>query len=186
MKQIPVKIVEYTISGETRKNVMIDLLDTYEISGNVESKIKKFKKKYFDLIKKSTKIMPKEKSKRKPSHFWQIGKLLNDFHKSIENEFEITNFSQAVNRDFELYGTRQTAAILQLGKEFSKKDISDNVSFSHYLELLFITKMLNENGLLEKEKERLLAMGQNNTLPTLLVYRKELRVISKKLKSGGK
>ena len=46
--------------------------------------------------------------------------------------------------------------------------------------------MLNENGLLEKEKERLLAMGQNNTLPTLLVYRKELRVISKKLKSGGK
>jgi hypothetical protein len=112
--------------------------------------------------------------------------LLYDFNKSIESQFEITNFTQAVIRDFDLYGTRQTAAILQLGKEFSKKDISDNVSFSHYLELLFITKMLKENGLLEKEKERLLAMGQNNTLPTLLVYRKELRVISKKLKSGGK
>ena len=41
MKQIPVKIVEYTISGEIRKNVMIDLMDTYEISGNVENKIKK-------------------------------------------------------------------------------------------------------------------------------------------------
>jgi len=186
MKQIPVKIVEYTISGETRKNVMIDLMDTYEISGNVESKIKKFKKKYFDLIKKSTKIMPKEKSKRKPSHFWQIGKLLNDFHKSIENEFEITNFSQAVNRDFELYGTRQTAAILQLGKEFSKKDISDNISFSHYLELLWITKMLKENGLLEKEKKRLLKMGKNDTLPNRDVYRKELSIVSKTLKSGGK
>ena len=43
MKQIPVKIVEYTISGETRKNVMIDLMDTYEISGNVENKTSKMK-----------------------------------------------------------------------------------------------------------------------------------------------
>ena len=60
-------------------------------------KLKKFKKKYFDLIKKSTKIMPKEKSKRKASHFWQIGKLLYDFNKSIENEFEITNYQQACN-----------------------------------------------------------------------------------------
>ena len=34
MNQIPVKIVEYTISGETRKNVMIDLIDTYEIINN--------------------------------------------------------------------------------------------------------------------------------------------------------
>ena len=186
MKQIPVKIVEYTISGETRKNVMIDLMDTYEISGNVENKIKKFKKNYFDLIKKSTKIMPKEKSKRKPSHFWQIGKLLNDFHKSIENEFEITNFSQAVNRDFELYGTRQTAAILQLGKEFFQKDISDTISYSHYLELIWVSKILKENGLLEKEKKRLLKMGKNDTLPNRDVYRKELSIVSKKLKSGGK
>jgi len=186
MKQIPVKIVEYTISGETRKNVMIDLMDTYEISGNVENKIKKFKKKYFDLIKKSTKIMPKEKSKRKPSHFWQIGKLLNDFHKSIETEFEITNFSQAVNRDFDLYGTSQTVAILQLGKEFSQKDISDTISYSHYLELIWVSKILKENGLLEKEKKRLLKMEKNDTLPPHKEYRKELSVISKKLKSGGK
>ena len=32
--------------------------------------------------------MPKDKSKRKTSHFWKIGKLLYDFNKSIENEFE--------------------------------------------------------------------------------------------------
>ena len=186
MNKIPIKIVELSSpSGQTAIDVMIDVYD-YAAIDKAQKKIKKFKKKYFDLIKKSQNIMPKEKSKRKPSHFWQIGKLLYDFNKSIQSQFEITNFTQAVIRDFDLYGTRQTAAILQLGKEFSKKDISDNVSFSHYLELLFITKMLKENGLLEKEKKRLLAMGQNDTLPTMLVYRKELRVISKKLKSGGK
>jgi len=187
MERIPVKIIELTTpNGEKVKEIKLNILDYYNIDGTIPLKIKKFKKKYFDLIKKSQNIMPKEKSKRKPSHFWQIGKLLYDFNKSIQSQFEITNFTQAVIRDFDLYGTRQTAAILQLGKEFSKKDISDNVSFSHYLELLFITKMLKENGLLEKEKKRLLAMGQNDTLPTMLVYRKELRVISKKLKSGGK
>ena len=186
MNKIPIKIVELSSpSGQTAIDVMIDVYDYGDIE-NPQQKIKEFKKKYFDLIKKSTKIMPKEKSKRKPSHFWQIGKLLNDFHKSIETEFEITNFSQAVNRDFDLYGTSQTVAILQLGKEFSQKDISDTISYSHYLELIWVSKILKENGLLEKEKKRLLKMEKNDTLPPHKEYRKELSVISKKLKSGGK
>ena len=186
MNKIPIKIVELSSpSGQTAIDVMIDVYDFDDIE-NPQQKIKEFKKKYFDLIKKSQNIMPKEKSKRKPSHFWEIGKLLYDFNKSIENEFEITNFTQAVIRDFGLYGTRQTAAILQFGKEFSKKDISDDISFSHYLELLWMTKLLKVNGYLEKEKKRLLKMGKNDTLPNRDVYRKELSVISKKLKSGKK
>ena len=43
--KIPVKIVEYTIDGERRKNVMIDMLDTYDIEGDPEEKIKNFKEK---------------------------------------------------------------------------------------------------------------------------------------------
>ena len=185
MKQIPVKIVEYTISGETRKNVMIDLLDTYEISGNVESKIKKFKKKYFDLIKKATKIMPKEKSKRKPSHFWQIGKLLYDFNKSIENEFEITNYQQAVIRDFQLYNRSVVGHVIQFGEFFNKKDVVDTISMSHYIELIWKSSLLKNMKKLESEKKRLIKRAKEKTLPPHKEYREELNKLVES-KSGGK
>jgi hypothetical protein len=185
MNQIPVKIVEYTISGETRKNVMIDLIDTYEISGNVENKIKKFKKKYFDLIKKSQNIMPKEKSKRKPSHFWQIGKLLYDFNKSIENEFEITNFQQAVIRDFSLYNRSVVGHVIQFGEFFNKKDIVDTISMSHYIELIWKSSLLQKMKKLEGEKKRLIKRANEKTLPPHKEYREELNELVES-KSGGK
>ena len=57
--------------------------------------------------------MPKQKSERSPLHFWKIGKLLSDFNKSIKNEFEITNYNQAVIRDFGLYNKSVLGDILQ-------------------------------------------------------------------------
>ena len=185
MNQIPVKIVEYTISGETRKNVMIDLMDTYEISGNVENKIKKFKKKYFDLIKKSEEIFPKEKSKRKPSHFWQMGKLLYDFNKSIENEFEITNYQQAVIRDFSLYNRSVVGHVIQFGEFFNKKDIVDTISMSHYMELIWKSSLLQKMKKLEGEKKRLIKRAKEKTLPPHKEYREELNELVES-KSGGK
>ncbi len=182
MKRIPVKIVQYTINNETRKNVMIDMIDTYDIDGDVETKISNFKKKYFEIVEKASKIMPKNKSERKASHYWKIGKLLYDFNKSIKNEFEITNYNQAIIRDFALYSTRQTSAILQFGKEFEKKDISDSIPFSHYLELLWITGMLIEHGVFKKEKKRLLKMSKEKTLPNRNDYRKELSQLTNSLK----
>ena len=86
MEKIPVKIVQYTIDGQIRKNVMIDYFDTDEIEGDVEEKLDDFKKQYFELVKKAKKILPKKK--RKASDFWKLGKLLYDFNKSIEHEFE--------------------------------------------------------------------------------------------------
>jgi hypothetical protein len=185
MKQIPVKIVEYTISGETRKNVMIDLIDTYEISGNVENKIKKFKKKYFDLIKKSEEIFPKEKSKRKPSHFWQMGKLLYDFNKSIEKEFKITNYQQAVIRDFSLYNRSVVGHVIQFGEFFNKKDIVDTISMSHYMELIWKSSLLQKMKKLEGEKKRLIKRANEKTLPPHKEYREELNELVES-KSGGK
>ena len=185
MKQIPVKIVEYTISGETRKNVMIDLMDTYEISGNVENKIKKFKKKYFDLIKISEEIFPKEKSKRKPSHFWQMGKLLYDFNKSIENEFEITNYQQAVIRDFPLYNRSVVGHVIQFGEFFNKKDIVDTISMSHYMELIWKSSLLQKMKKLEGEKKRLIKRANEKTLPPHKEYREELNELVES-KSGDK
>jgi hypothetical protein len=181
MTKIPVKIVEYTISGETRKNVMIDLMDTYDIDGDAEEKIKNFKKRYFEIVQKVKEILPKEKSERKPSHFWKIGKILNDFDKSIENSFEITNYQDAIQRDFNLYRKRMIGLILQFGKEFTKKDISDSISFSHYIELIWHANMLIKLKLFEQEKKRLLEMAKNKMLPNSHAYSKQLDKLTKPL-----
>ena len=84
MEKIPVKIVELTSpSGKSAVDVMIDVFDYNEIE-NAQDKIRIFKKGYFDLVKKAKKILPKKKADRKTLHFWQIGKMLYDFNKSIK------------------------------------------------------------------------------------------------------
>jgi len=182
MKKIPVKIVEITSpSGKKAKDVLIDVYDYMEMPGNVEEKIKNFKKKYFEIVDDAKKIMPEEKSERKSSHFWKIGKLLFDFNKSINNEFEITNYHEAIKRDFGVYRKRQIGLILQFGKEFKKTDISDSISFSHYVELIWHANMLKKLGLLAQEKKRLLKMTKNKTLANSHTYSKELDKLTKPL-----
>lgn len=126
--------------------------------------------------------MPAKKRERKASHFWLIGKLLYDFNKSVSNEFEITNYNQAIIRDFGLYNRSHVGHMLQFGEFFSEKDISDSVPMSTYLELIWKANLLNEYGLLEKEKNRLLMMTKNKTLPPHKEYRLELNKISKNMK----
>lgn len=183
MKQIPIKIVELTSpSGLKAKDIILDAFDYYQID-DAQKKIKLFKKQYFDLVKQAQDIMPKEKSKRKPSHFWKIGKILYEFSKSIENEFEITNYQDAIKRDFDLYRKRQIGLILQFGKEFNKKDISDSISFSHYIELIWHANMLIKLRLFEQEKNKLLERAKNKTLPNSHDYSKELDKLTKPLQT---
>ncbi len=182
MKKIPVKIVQYSMSGQIRKNVMLDIFDTYEMEGNVEKKINNFKKKYFDIVKKAQEIMPKKKTDRKASHFWKIGKLLYDFNKSISNEFEITNYSKAIIRDFGLYDRSHVGHTLQFGEFFNEKDIVDSIPMSTYLELIWKANLLKDRGLLEKEKKRLLKRAKNKTLPPHKEYRIELNELTKLIK----
>ena len=184
MNKIPIKIVELSSpSGKTAIDVMIDVYDFDDIE-NPQQKIKEFKKKYFDLIKKSQNIMPKEKSKRKPSHFWEIGKLLYDFNKSIENEFEITNYQQAIIRDFQLYNRSVVGHVIQFGEFFNKKDIVDTISMSHYIELIWKSNLLQKMEKLEVEKKRLIQRSKDKTLPPHKEYRVELNQLVKTKKPG--
>ena len=177
MTKIPVKIIELTApSGKKSIEVMIDVYDYHGIE-DAQEKIKQFKKMYFVLVKKAQDILPKDKSKRKSSHFWAVGKLLYDFNKSIKNEFEITNFQQAVIRDFELYKA-WLPRILKLGEFFTKNDISDSILFSHYHELIDKIPVL-EKAVFKKEKKRLLKRAKENRLPKTREYRKELNEMVK-------
>ena len=176
--KIPVRITWMkNEKGIIESEVLISLDDVFSEGISISKKIEKFKKRYVELVKKSQKIMPKDKSKRKTSHFWKIGKLLYDFNKSIENDFEITNFQQAVIRDFGLYES-WLPRILKIGEFFTKNDIADSVPFSHYHELIDKIPIL-EKSAFEKEKKRLLKRAKDDTLPTSKEYRKELNALVK-------
>ena len=178
MTKIPVKIIELTApSGKKSIEVMIDVYDYHGIE-DAQEKIRVFKKEYFELVKKAQDILPK-KGKRNSSHFWALGKLLYDFNRSIKNKFEITNFNSAIVRDFELYQSSQVQHIIQFGKFFKKKDISDKISMSTYLELIWKATTFKKSGILEKEKKRLLQRAKDKTLPSHKEYREELNEIVK-------
>jgi len=181
MKKIPVKIIEISDGENKIQEVMIDLVDTFRIGDDPGKKIDEFRNKYFAIVKKAQKIMPKNKSDRKTTHFWKIGKLLYDFNKSIENEFEITNYNQAIIRDFGLYERSHVGHIIQFGEFFDKKDILDSIPMSTYLELIWKASILKKSGLLEKEKKRLLKMAKNKTLYSQKEYREELNRLTKML-----
>ena len=178
MQKIPVKIIELTApSGKKSIEVMIDVYDYHGIE-DAQEKIKVFKKMYFEFVKKAQDILPK-KGKRKASHFWTLGKLLYDFNRSIKNKFEITNFNSAIVRDFGLYQSSQVQHIIQFGEFFKKKDISDKISMSTYLELIWKASTFKKLGILEKEKKRLLQRAKDKTLPSHKEYREELNEIVK-------
>jgi hypothetical protein len=179
MNKVPVKIVEYTISGEIRKNVMIDLIDTYEITGDVEKKIKVFKKKYFDLVNHAKNIFygvdtSSKTRKEKPSSlYWKLGILLHDFNKDIKNEFEITNYTEAISRDFALSKDYHydISTIIEI---FKKNQILDSVPFSYYRALKRKRSDLIKLGLFDNEIKRLNKMGTENKLPGREKYKVEL------------
>jgi len=185
MKKIPIKIEELTLpNGRKAKDVMIDIYDYMETTGNIEEKIKNFKKNYFAIVDIALKIMPKEKSKRKPSHFWKMGKLLFDFNKAIQNEFEITNYHQAIIRDFGLYNRSAVGHTLQFGEYFKKNEVSDLIPMSHYIELIWKANMLKKLGLFDKEKKKLLDMAKKKILPSHKEYREELNRLTQPVKQG--
>ena len=182
MDKIPIQIVEITSPSGTRAiEVMLDVLD-YHKTDDVQQKLQLFKKKYFETVAKSKKILPTNKSQRKASHFWKIGKLLYDFNRSIGNEFEIKNYTLSIIRDFGLYERRHISHILQFGELFNKKDIDDSISMSTYLELIWKANFLKKVGMLEKEKKRLLKMSKENALPAQKYYRQDLNNLINSLK----
>ena len=105
MNKIPVKIIEFSDGDQLIQEVMIDLSDTMELKGNPEEHLEKFKKQYFELVEKAQKLMPKKREEKIPSVYWKIANLFKKFNDSTTNKFKITNYSEALERDFGLSST---------------------------------------------------------------------------------
>lgn len=193
MKKIPVKIVQYTMNGQIRKNVMLDIFDTYEIEGDVEKKINDFKKRYFEIVNDAEKLffgkdVKKTKKRRSLSSsvYWKLGTMFRKFNNHTKNEFTITNYAQALERDFGL-SSRYVDELITFSTLFKKSEVLDSISMSIYRALVWKKIQLEECGMLEKEKQRLLQRGKTKEFIGRENYKKELnKVVERHSLSIGK
>ena len=186
MNKIPIKIVELSSpSGQIAIDVMIDVYDFDDIE-NPQQKIKEFKKKYFELVEKAKNIMPEKREEKIPSVYWKIANLFKKFSDSTTNRFEITNYNEALERDFGL-SYRYVRELIIFATLFKKNEIHDSISMAIYRALVWKKNQLEEIGELKNEKLRLIKRAKNNESIKREAYKKELNeLIKTKLKSGGK
>ncbi len=188
MKRIPVKIIEFPDGENMIREVMIDLVDTMELEGDPGTKIEGFRDKYFELVKKAQRLFygtseKGEKYQYLPSSlYWNLGELLRKFNKAIENGFEITNYTEAISRDFGL-SKDYIYDLLTVVKFFKKNEILDSVPFSYYRALKRKRTDLIKLGLFEQEIKRLNKMGEENKLPGREKYKVEIINIIKESSS---
>ena len=184
--KIPVRIVQtQDIHGTKKISIMIDVAHYIDSGENPETKLRKFKKLYFDTVKSAKKLFYGKTGEEKKyqdlpsSLYWNLGELLRKFNDTIENKFEITNYTEAISRDFGL-SKDYIYDLLTVVKLFKKTEILDSVYFSYYRALKRKRRDLARLGLFEKEKKRLNRLGKQNKLPGREKYKKELIEIIKK------
>lgn len=184
--KIPVRVVQTEDMHGTKKiSIMLDVVHYIDTGENPEKKIQHFKTLYFDTVKKAKKLFygtsgDEKKYQDLPSSlYWNLGELLRKFNEAIENDYEITNYTEAISRDFGL-SKDYIYDLLTVVKIFKKSEILDSVYFSYYRALKRKRKDLVKLGLFEKEIKRLNDMGKQNKLPGREQYKKELIEIIQK------
>lgn len=182
MEKIPVKIVELTSpSGKSAVDVMIDVFDYNEID-DAQKEIREFKEKYFELVKKAKKIMPKKREEKIPSVYWKIGDMFREFNKNVKNKLEITNYGEALERDFGL-SYRYVEELIIFVELFKENEIDDDTSMSIYRALVWKKNQLEEINELGKEKSRLMKRTKNKESIKREDYKKELtELVESKMK----
>ena len=192
MEKIPIKIVELTSpSGKTAKEVMLDVYDYYEID-DAQKKLKEFKKKYFQIINDAEKLffgkdLKKTKKRRSLSSsvYWKLGNMFRKFNDETQNKFTITNYPQALERDFGL-SSRYVDELITFSTLFKKSEVLDSIPMAIYRALVWKKNQLEECGILEKEKIRLLKMGKSKGFIGRENYKTELNEIIERKNSQKK
>ncbi len=178
--RIPIRIVQTQDMHNTKKtSVLVDFTYYVGSSNTLEKKIEKFKKLYLYTVQSAKKLfygpsLKEEKYQDLPSSlYWELGNLINAFNESVEDEFEIINYNEAMSRDFGL-SKDYIHDLMAVVKIFKKSEIIDSVYFSYYRALKRKHKMLKKLDLFEKEKKYLNKLGRTNSLPGREQYKKRL------------
>lgn len=178
--RIPIRIVQTQDMHDTKKiSVLVDFADYVGNSNTLERSVEKFKKTYLDTVQSAKKLFygasPEERKYQDlpSSLYWDLGNLINAFNKSVEDEFEIINYNEAISRDFGL-SKDYIYDLVTVVKLFKKREIVDAVYFSYYRALKRKHKELKRLGLFEREKKRLNRLGKAGSLPGRERYKKQL------------
>ena len=175
-EKIPVRIIQATDNhGNKEIGVTLDISYYVDTGGDPSGQVEKFRKLYFTTLKKAEKLFKSKNKKRRTSNeFWQLSKILQEFNKKTENEFEITNYPTALERDFKLTDS-YVRIIFDFGNFFKESEVLDIIPFSTYFELALKKRQLEKLGLFEKEKGRLLRIAKQGNTPKHKEYREELK-----------
>ena len=97
-EKIPIEITWMeNQDGILEPEIIISAEDYFDFDTSITDAIIEFKKRYTVLIQKVQDILPQDKTQRKSSHFWKIGRLLYNFNKKITavnlRGMEIQNFN---------------------------------------------------------------------------------------------
>jgi hypothetical protein len=141
INKIPVKIVQIQdIHGTKDTGVMLDFNYYFESKDNSNKKVEEFKKLYDKVIEEIKYLFygkdDQKKYRNLPSSlYYKLATIINQFNQKIENDFFITNYDEALHRDFGLskdyiYDLRIIANI------FKQNEIIDCVFFSYYRALM--------------------------------------------------
>jgi len=171
--KIPVRIIEaQDIHGNKQVGVTLDISYYVETEGDPSKKVEEFKKLYFSTLSKAKKLFGKKKRKTS-TQYWKLSKILQEFNEKTENEFSITNYRIALQRDFGLTDS-YVGVIFDFGKFFDENQVIDKIPFSVYFELSLKARRLLKLGLFEKEKKHLLEMAKKGKIPKHKEYRNKL------------
>ena len=169
--------------GKYNPQIIMGSNDFFSSDLTIKDKIKQFRNQYLDLVNKVEKIFYGKKFDEKKKYqnlsslvYYRIGKILQKFNKEIENEFEISNYTHAISRDFGL-SQDYIHDLLVIVEIFKKDEIIQSIPFSYYRALKRKRSELILLGLFEKEKKRLNRMGNEKKLPGRENYKKELNLL---------
>lgn len=181
MKKTPVKIVQtQDIHGNKKVGVMLDLSYYLDATTDTEVPIRKFKKLYFGTVASAKKLFyGKYEEERKKyqnlssTTYWRLGRILLEFTDKIKNEFVITNYAEALERDFGL-SRGYVSELLVFVNLFKRDEVLNSIPVSYYRVLMRKRTQLEKLGIFEKEKMRLIRMGKESKLIGREKYKREL------------
>lgn len=190
--KIPIKIIQVDTKGEKKNVVILNSSDYFELKSDSTEKIKRFEKVYSEIIKKAEKLFfgkdtKKEKKRREvlSTTYWELGNIFRKFNEKTENQFVITNYAQALERDFGL-SYRYVQELIIFSKLFKKSEIFDSIPISIYRALVWKKLQLEALGLLEQELKKLINRGISGEKISRENYKKELSQLVKLKIKGGK
>lgn len=182
--RIPVKIVEVEDKhGNKQVGVTLDISFYSDKRGDPSERIRQFEKAYFETLAHAKKIYKSTSSKRGKNtrFYWEMSNLLRDFNEKIENEFIITNYPSALERDFGITDS-YVRVFLDFIKFFKEEEVLPNVPMSIYFELTIKKRKLDRIGLFEREKKALLENARKGAVPDHKGYRMHLAELVKNVK----